>query len=206
MQNKRFFLGILLLITIFAISACTPQTDVVNTADKVATDSEQEHVDDDHNNDGDHDDGDGDHNNDGDHDDGEDDHDHDGGMDHMHFDAPDEFAELINPMAGDEAAIAAGQVTYGTNCAVCHGEAGLGDGPGAAALDPKPATLADGDMMGMLSDGYLFWRVSKGGAMEPFNSAMPAWEAGLTEEQRWQVISYVRTLSGEMGHMDNDNN
>jgi hypothetical protein len=56
-------------------------------------------------------------------------------------------------------------------------------------LDPKPATLADGVMMNELSDGYLFWRVSKGGAMEPFNSAMPAWESGLTEEQRWQVIS-----------------
>jgi mono/diheme cytochrome c family protein len=31
--------------------------------------------------------------------------------------------------------------------------------------------------------------------MEPFNSAMKAWEMALTEEQRWQVISYIRTFS-----------
>ena len=60
-------------------------------------------------------------------------------------------------------------------------------------------------MMNELSDGYLFWRVSLGGQMEPFNSAMPAWEAGLSEEQRWQVISYVRTLAGESdGHMEDE--
>ncbi|MGB3713137.1 MAG: hypothetical protein WA996_01790, partial [Candidatus Promineifilaceae bacterium] len=62
-------------------------------------------------------------------------------------------------------------------------------------LDPKPANLSDSEMMHDLSDGYLFWRVSKGGYLEPFNSHMPPWESWLTEEQRWQVISYVRTLS-----------
>ena len=80
------------------------------------------------------------------------------------------------------------------NCLTCHGEEGAGDGPGSIGLDPKPASLGDGEMMRDLSDGYLFWRVSQGGAMEPFNSAMPSW-IGLSEEQRWQVISYVRTLS-----------
>ena len=37
--------------------------------------------------------------------------------------------------------------------------------------------------------------------MEPFNSAMIAWEGALTEEQRWQVVSYIRTLSDESGMM-----
>ncbi len=41
--------------------------------------------------------------------------------------------------------------------------------------------------------------------MEPFNSAMPPWEAALTEEQRWQVISFVRALADDAGgHMDDD--
>jgi hypothetical protein len=39
-------------------------------------------------------------------------------------------------------------------------------------------------MMADMSDGYLFWRVSKGRAMDPLNSAMIAWEGFLTEEQR----------------------
>jgi mono/diheme cytochrome c family protein len=123
-------------------------------------------------------------------------------MDHGHVEAPDEFALLTNPFAGDAAAIAAGKVIFETSCATCHGPEGAGDGPTAEALDPKPATLADGAMMHDLSDGYLFWRVSKGGTMEPFNSAMPPWETGLTEEQRWQVISYVRSLTEEAEHSD----
>ena len=63
------------------------------------------------------------------------------------------------------------------------GAEGAGDGVAAVGLDPKPANLGDSEMMSTLTDGYLFWRVSKGGAMEPFNSAMPAWDPGLTEEQ-----------------------
>jgi mono/diheme cytochrome c family protein len=56
--------------------------------------------------------------------------------------------------------------------------------------------LADQDMMMSMSDGYIFWRVSEGGAMEPFNSAMPAWKSVYNEEQIWKLIAFVRTLGG----------
>lgn len=113
---------------------------------------------------------------------------------HIHADPPSEYAKLTNPFTGDAAALAAGQTIFNTNCMTCHGAQGQGDGPTSVALNPKPANLADRQMMDMLSDGYLFWRVSEGGAMAPFNSAMPSWKAALSEEQRWQVISYVRSL------------
>lgn len=77
-------------------------------------------------------------------------------MDHGHVEAPDEFATLTSPFAGDEEAVAAGKVVFETSCTPCHGPEGKGDGPAAEALDPKPATLADGAMMSTLSDGYLF--------------------------------------------------
>ncbi len=132
-------------------------------------------------------------------------------MEHEHVAAPDEFASLTNPLSGNEAAIASGQEIFATNCVVCHGETGKGDGAAAVGLDPKPADLSDGMMLSRLSDGYLYWRVSKGGMIDPFNSAMPAWENSLTEEQRWQVISFIRTLADENGmgmgdeeHMDDD--
>ncbi len=127
-----------------------------------------------------------------DHSDGDD---HMGGMDHMHAEVPEEYAGKTNPFAGDADAIAAGEQIFQTYCVACHGTEGKGDGPAAATLDPKPANLADSMMMSMTTDDYLFWRVNEGGAMEPFNSAMPAWKGALSEEQIWQVISYVRTLS-----------
>lgn len=123
--------------------------------------------------------------------DGDDDHD---AMLHIHADLPHEYEDVTNPFAGDEQAVAAGKQLYELNCATCHGPEGRGDGPAAVALTPAPANLADGTMMMDLSDVYLFWRVSEGGAMEPFNSAMPAWKDVLSVEQRWQVVNYLRTL------------
>jgi hypothetical protein len=116
-------------------------------------------------------------------------------MAHGHVDPPSQYQNLNNPFAADAQAIAAGKTVFDINCVPCHGPTGQGDGPAAAALTPKPASLADRAMMMDLSDGYLFWRVNEGGAMEPFNSAMPAWKEALTKEQTWQVITFVRTLS-----------
>jgi cytochrome c553 len=114
---------------------------------------------------------------------------------HVHAEIPHEYEGLTNPLAGDAAALEAGKQTYMTLCASCHGESGAGDGPAAAALDPKPTDFTDAAMMGQMDDAYLFWRISEGGAMEPFNSAMPAWKEALSEEQIWQVIIYLRSLS-----------
>lgn len=125
-------------------------------------------------------------------------------MGHLHIETPEEFANLNNPFHDNVEAIEVGEELYSTYCAACHGVEGKGDGPAAEALVPQPASLADSLMMRELSDSYLFWRVSEGGIQEPFNSAMPPWEGVLTEEQRWQVISYIRTLSEEGGHMDDD--
>lgn len=113
----------------------------------------------------------------------------------VYVDPPDEFAGLTNPFAGDVDAITLGKEIYEDKCLECHGPEGAGDGPRSVNLNPKPVDLADSTEMADRNDGYLFWRVTKGGLMEPFNSGMKAWEMALTEEQRWQVISYIRTFS-----------
>jgi mono/diheme cytochrome c family protein len=105
---------------------------------------------------------------------------------------PPEYAGMSNPHADDAAAIAAGEMLYQTNCASCHGEKGRGDGPAAAALDPKPQDLAANQPH--LSDAYMVWRISEGGLMQPFNSSMPAWKSIFSQDEIWQMISYIRTL------------
>lgn len=185
MSQRKLFPLLLLLALLFLAVACVPAQ--TTEAEEAISSEGEEHADEaSHDNDDEH-------------------HDDDMEMAHIHVDAPAEFASRTNPFADDHEAIEVGAEIFQANCAACHGSEGLGDGPAAETLEPKPATLADGAMMGDLSDGYLFWRVSKGGQMEPFNSAMPAWESGLAEQQRWQVISFVRTLAESYSdHMDDD--
>ncbi|KAA3661885.1 MAG: hypothetical protein DWQ04_15040 [Chloroflexi bacterium] len=55
-------------------------------------------------------------------------------------------------IADDYEAVEAGQALFQTNCVACHGETGMGGGPAAETLEPKPASLADGEMMSTVSD------------------------------------------------------
>ena len=92
-----------------------------------------------------------------------------------------------NPVAKSDAATAAGKkATVDKACTACHGESGKGDGPGAAALNPKPADWTSAKVQGE-PDGCLFWKISTG------RGAMPPW-AALPETERWQIIHYIRTL------------
>jgi mono/diheme cytochrome c family protein len=105
---------------------------------------------------------------------------------------PSQYADMENPFTGDGAAIAKGQDLFFRYCKTCHGDEGLGDGPAAASLDPRPAPLATNQ--NGLSDAYLFWRISEGGAGAPFNSGMPPWKSALSEDEIWMLISFIRTL------------
>jgi len=90
-----------------------------------------------------------------------------------------------NPVA-KAAGVRDGKKSYDQNCAICHGAKGLGDGPGAAALNPKPRNLADKTIQGQ-TDGELFWKLTTG------QGAMPPWQQ-LPESERWSLVHYVRSL------------
>jgi mono/diheme cytochrome c family protein len=99
---------------------------------------------------------------------------------------PADYANLTNPLS-DEAAIAGGEI-FQTNCATCHGSGGDGNGPAGAALNPPPKDLSV--LQVQVSDGYLFWRISEGSP----GTAMVAWRGILTDEQIWQLVTFIRTL------------
>jgi len=77
-------------------------------------------------------------------------------------------------------------------CASCHGPLGHGDGPAAAALDPKPRNLGDATYVSTLSDEHIFKTVKEGGASVGKSPLMPAWGGTLSDDDIWNVIAYLR--------------
>ena len=112
-----------------------------------------------------------------------------GMMTRHHAEIPAEYIGVTNPIPVDETSLERGATLYATNCASCHGDGGMGDGPAGAALDPVPAPVAHTSQM--MADDYLFWRISEGGT--PFSTSMPPWKV-LDEQSRWDLINYMRAL------------
>jgi len=102
--------------------------------------------------------------------------------------APARAAKKKNPLPADAANLAAGKNVYVAQCLQCHGTAGKGDGPAAKDLQTKPGDLSN-PKLNEQSDGALFWKITEG------RKPMPSFEKLLAEDQRWQAIIYVRTLS-----------
>ena len=99
---------------------------------------------------------------------------------------PAEYAGLTNPLGADAAT--AGAEVFRTNCEMCHGPQGHGDGPAGQSLEPKPGNLAE--VQTKAGDDYLFWRIHDG---KP-GTSMVAWRGILTDEQIWQAVAFLRTL------------
>ena len=84
----------------------------------------------------------------------------------------------------------------------CHGDLLDGQGHFASGFNPQPADFVGPNTIAQLAEGYVFWRIAKGGPglpkeSTPWSSAMPAWEDRLTEEQIWQVIMYLYDTTGQ---------
>lgn len=111
---------------------------------------------------------------------------------------------LENPLRaeGDLAEhVRTGERVYHQNCMVCHGDALDGNGPFAHGFNPLPLSFRDAGTIAQLTESFVFWRIAKGGPGlpregAPWNSAMPAWEDLLTEEEIWAVIVYMYAQSG----------
>jgi len=87
---------------------------------------------------------------------------------------------------------AKGKELFAKHCGTCHGPAGKGDGPAAAALNPKPRDLTNKAYVAGLKDQYLFDLVQKGGAAV---GKSPLIRSKLKEGEIWDVIAYVKSLA-----------
>jgi cbb3-type cytochrome c oxidase subunit III len=95
-----------------------------------------------------------------------------------------------------------GRRVYYQNCVFCHGDNLSGNGMFVHGLDPIPTNFADKGTIANLRDTFLFWRVSKGGPGlpeegGPWDTAMPAWEKFLKEEEMWEAILFLYDFTGQ---------
>jgi hypothetical protein len=98
--------------------------------------------------------------------------------------------------------VANGRHVYYRNCVFCHGDNLRGNGMFAHALNPIPTNFAYGQTLAILRETFLFWRIAKGGPGmpeegAPWDTAMPAWEKFLKEEEIWDVILFLYDFTGE---------
>jgi mono/diheme cytochrome c family protein len=112
------------------------------------------------------------------------------------WELPADADKTKNPVAASPESVAKGKELYleGTkgNCIFCHGETGSGNEANRPKLRRKPADLSNKERMSSMTDGEVFWKISNG-----ITGIMPAGEKRMSEEERWQVVNYVRTLAKE---------
>ncbi len=96
-----------------------------------------------------------------------------------------------SPTGFTAASIDDGAALFAQHCAMCHGADGRGDGPAAKALAIPPADLTAAHLW-MHGDGELFWWLTHGIEAPEGGLAMPAFGGILSDDDRWQLIDYIR--------------
>lgn len=97
-----------------------------------------------------------------------------------------------NPLPDLEKAAMDGKRLFLSNCAICHGHEGLGDGPSRSTLIAQPANLTI-DPVASYSDGKTFLSIRLGKIVNG-RITMPPVDK-MTDEQIWKTIAYLRTLA-----------
>lgn len=90
-----------------------------------------------------------------------------------------------------------GESFFKTNCAMCHGEKGLGDGPAGAALQPKPRNLVEGQWK-QGGDSIALYNTITNGIAGTSMAAFGHFKAA----DRWALVQYIRSITKNKGADD----
>lgn len=112
---------------------------------------------------------------------------HDG---HGKAHAPASAKTLKSPLTAAQSKPELGKPFYEKACAACHGPDGSAQTTAAAAMKPKPTNLVD-HRMDSMKDGEIYWVITNG-----ISKSMPAMKTKLSDQERWQIVNYVRHLRG----------
>lgn len=105
----------------------------------------------------------------------------------------DQAAGLRNPLPEGPQSRQQARALYATNCAMCHGEEGRGDGVVANYFRQSgavPPPDFGSERVRARTDGQLWWLISNG------IGGMPAFRGLLTDDQRWLAVYAVHELDG----------
>jgi mono/diheme cytochrome c family protein/uncharacterized membrane protein YsdA (DUF1294 family) len=109
---------------------------------------------------------------------------------------PDAAKYLVNPLLPSKENLNKGQIKYNTYCSPCHGFFGKGDSRLRGQF-PAPPSLHS-DKVRNWKDGDIFHVITMG------QNIMPSYASQITEEERWQIILYIRALQRSQNAKEND--
>jgi hypothetical protein len=115
------------------------------------------------------------------------------------YEIPEAARERRNPMVRSDVALRSAHTLWQKHCEGCHGVTGRGDGPDARLHEKRkghaPRNLTNPKVQNNLTDGEIYWRISKGIIEEGNSVIMPKFEDKIpSETDRWQLVLFVREL------------
>jgi mono/diheme cytochrome c family protein len=96
-----------------------------------------------------------------------------------------------NPVRFTDLSVESGKKLYATQCAMCHGDKGAGDGDLAKDMNLSLKDFSKPEVLGQYADGELFSMIGQG------LSPMPGQDKRLKPEQIWDLVNYLRSLQGK---------
>jgi mono/diheme cytochrome c family protein len=100
-------------------------------------------------------------------------------------------ATVDNPWAVSEDMIEFGGKRYATYCASCHGGGGMGDGPAAGGLNPRPRNLVEGDWQHG-GDTIGLYQILVTGIE---GTSMAGYGTTFSPAEIWAIVHYVQSIT-----------
>jgi mono/diheme cytochrome c family protein len=105
-----------------------------------------------------------------------------------------EVRGLPAPRTAAPDVIAAGRMTYGARCQMCHGPDGNADTPIGRAMKPPPRRFSDATWQAKVTDAEITRAILEGGAAVKKSPAMPAFKDLAPPAQLTPLVAFIRSL------------
>ena len=106
-------------------------------------------------------------------------------------DAPAGSSPAASSGKPGEVSLAVGDAVFHQRCELCHGPNGMGDGPGGAALNPKPRNFHDKAVADTLSDAWIEYTIMNGKT----GTGMPPWKGIVSESEAKSLALKIHSFN-----------